>query len=152
MKDLLNILKYSLFLSLIVTMASCGGDDNGGGDDTDPLIDIAANLTAGEATFSSVSKPDGASDFTWDGMILEFTGGVDGGTYTVTGSPNEDVWPAAGDWEFKDGTDGKFIVRDGTTDVAISVGSTELVTTFTVDDGSGRVKVVNGEWEFSFAF
>lgn len=152
MKDYLNTLKYSLLLSLVVAMASCGGSDDPGTDDVDPLIAIAENLTSGQATFSSVSKPDGASDLTWDDMVLTFTGGVDGGSYATTGSPNEDIWPKEGNWAFKDGTDGKFIVRDGITDIAVSVGATQLVTTFTIDTSSGRVKVVDGEWEFSFTF
>ncbi|WP_422360207.1 hypothetical protein [Reichenbachiella sp.] len=155
MKHFLNILKYSLVLSLVVTMASCGGgDDDDGGTDVDPTIAIAEALTKGQASFSNVTPPDGASTLDWSSMTLTFTGSVDGGTYATTNSPNTNVWPANGNWAFKEGTDGKVIVRDGTTDVTVSVGTAELTTTFSVDQPAtgGRIKQIGGEWDFEFAF
>lgn len=155
MKHFSNIFKYSLVLSLVVAMASCGGgDDDDGAGDVDATIAIAEALTKGQASFSDVTPPDGASTLEWSTMTLTFTGGVDGGKYTTTNSPNTDVWPANGDWAFKEGTDGKVIVRDGTTDVAVAVGPTQLETTFTVVQPStgGRIKQIGGEWDFKFAF
>ncbi|WP_420582888.1 hypothetical protein [Reichenbachiella sp.] len=155
MKHFLNIFKYSLVLSLVVAMASCGGGDDGDDPiDVDARIAIAEALTKGQASFSSVTPPDGATTLDWSSTTLTFTGGVDGGTYSTTNSANTDVWPANGSWAFKDGTDGKVIVRDGTTDVTVAVGATELSTTFTVVQPStgGRVKVIGGEWDFTFGF
>lgn len=153
MKHFSNILKYSLFLSLVVAMVSCGGSDSDDptpdGNDLQGVVDL---LTAGEASFSSVSKPTDATELEWDDLIVKFTGGVDGGTYTTTGSANTDVWPASGTWTFKEGSNGSVIVRDGTTDVAISVSATELETTFTVDQPAARTKVVGGEWKFGLGF
>ena len=154
MKHFLNILKYSLVLSLVVTMASCGGgDDDDGGTDVDPTIAIREALTKGTVTLtnSDVTAPEGASSLNWDDMTLKFN---TDGTYSTNASPNGDVWPGSGTWDFKEGTDGKTIVRDGTTDVTIAVGETELSTTFTVEQpaSGGRIKQIGGEWDFSFKF
>lgn len=154
MKHFSNILKYSLVLSLVVAMASCGGsDDDDGGTDVDPRIAIVDGLVKGQTTFSSVTPPDGATSLDWSSMTLTFTGSIDGGGYTTTNSANTDVWPASGTWTFKDET-GSVIVRDGTTDVTLAVGESELSTTFTVAQpaSGGRVKQIGGEWDFTTKF
>ncbi|WP_456458492.1 hypothetical protein [Reichenbachiella sp.] len=154
MKHFSNIFKYSLVLSLVVAMASCGGgDDDDGAGDVDARIAIVEGLVKGQTTFSSVTPPDGASSLDWSSLTLTFSGSIDGGTYTTTNSANTDVWPASGTWAFKDET-GKVIVRDGTTDVTLAVGESEVSTTFTVEQpaSGGRIKQIGGEWDFITKF
>ncbi|UXX79578.1 hypothetical protein N7E81_00445 [Reichenbachiella carrageenanivorans] len=152
MKHFSNILKYSLFLSLVVAIVSCGGSDDDPAPSPDELIAIAEALTKGEASFKSVSEPTDATELDWSNLVVKFNGGVDGGTYTTTGSANANVWPASGTWTFKDDT-GKTLVRDGSTDVTVAVSATELNTTFTVvQPETARTKVVGGEWSFALSF
>lgn len=149
MKDFLNILKYSLFLSLVVTLVSCGGSDDPVDEDT-TLEDALSNLV-GSTSFNSVVVPDGASaELDWSNMTLEFSGTVDGGDYVTTNSANTTVWPATGTWEFTDNT-GTKVTRDDGVVVTLGLGS-QLETTFTINTSGSRVKVVEGEWQFTFDF
>ena len=154
MKQFFNFFKYSLFLTLIVTLVSCGGSDDGddGGTTEEQILQIASDLTKGQASFSAVTAPDGASTLDWSALKITFTGGIDGGSYETTGSPNTDVWPTSGSWAFKDGSNGATIVRDGSIDVALGTGSTGYNTTFTVAQPTARTKQIGGEWKFTFTF
>ncbi|SMD33020.1 hypothetical protein SAMN04488029_1383 [Reichenbachiella faecimaris] len=152
MKHFLNFFKYSLFLSLVVAMVSCGGDDDGDEEDT-TLADQAELLVQGTATVSSAKLDGNDGDIDWAGFTITFSGNQDGGSYTTNATGNQLlVWPASGTWAFGNDT-GTVVTRDNDTDMAFSVGATSLELTFDVDtSGSGRVLVVDGTWVFKFDF
>ncbi|PIB35902.1 hypothetical protein BFP72_11115 [Reichenbachiella sp. 5M10] len=157
MKKFLNYLPAVLFLSLL-TLASCGGDDDSDGDDGDGgnnLEEIATELTHATAIATSVNAEDGQTDLMWteEGAVFEikFSGDLDGGSYTTTNSKNTDVWPASGTWAFKDET-GTVIVRDNTTDIDITVTETTLKMSFDYTSAAARTHVVDGGWVFNMDY
>lgn len=157
MKHFINFMKYSLFLSLVVAMVSCGGDDNDDGDEEeDPRqekADLFVNEKATIAAESDVTLDGNASDesFDWAGFEITFSGGVDGGTFTTNATGNQlEVWPTSGNWTFGDDNGNTIQITNGAL-MNLNVGSNELKLTFDLDGSiNGRIKVVEGEWEFSF--
>ena len=154
MKNLLNYISAALFLSLMV-FASCGGGDDGEGDN--PLDVIASNLT-GTATFDSYTPaPGSTSTLDFSSLEVTFNGDAEGGRYTTTGSPDLTVWPAAGDWEFANNS-GTRITRssdvNGVDDVLVTVefnnDITQVTFSFEVDTngGSSAPGTIDGPWVF----
>jgi len=153
MKHFLNIFKYSMFLLLVVTMVSCGSDEEGDDGEDTTLSDKAELLVKGAATVSSVTLNNTTGDIDWTGFTVTFSGNADGGSYTTNATENQLlVWPASGNWSFGDDT-GKIVSRSDGTDMALSVGAEDLELIFDVESASGgRVLVVEGEWVFKFKF
>lgn len=148
MKHFSNIFKSALFLSLVVAMVSCGGsDDPDPGEDT-TLADALAKFT-GTAAFNAVDKPSGATELDWSGLTVTFSGTVDGGQYNTTGSADNTVWPAEGNWTFTDNTGTKITRTEDGVVMTLGLG-TQIETSFTIDTSSGgRTKVVDGAWVFT---
>lgn len=151
MKHFSNILKYSLVLSLVVAMASCGGSDDPDPVEDTTLQDVFNLLSAGQASYSSVTKPSDATELNWDDLVVTFGGTVDAGTYSTTGSADATVWPSSGTWTFTDATGTKITRNDGVI-VNVAVSATTLNTTFTIPEPGARTMVVDGEWNFEFAY
>lgn len=151
MKKFLNYITAALFLSLLV-FASCGGGDGDDGPDEDPL-DIAAAVFSGKQatiTANGVKPPAGATGtLDWSALTVTLTGTASGGTYTTTGSADNTVWPASGNWTFNNDSPTQ-LLRDGDVVVNITASSTSLVLQFNIDTQSARTSVIEGDWEFTF--
>ncbi len=152
MKRLSNLLAALVFASLVIFM-SCGG----GSDDppVDPLQDELDNLTVsgGWSAPSTVTTDNGAPDGDWSSFGISFTGGLTGGSYTVSNVPDGfgDVW-SSGTWTF--GNDqGTVItkVQNGVeTDMTASISGTQLSLQFDVAEPTARTNGIAGTWVFVF--
>ncbi|MEQ8685394.1 MAG: hypothetical protein RIE86_08875 [Imperialibacter sp.] len=165
MNKLSNLFTATTIFALIIFI-SCGGKDDPGTTEPDPVAERLALLLNGGtewAVAAGAVKQDGVAATEWDGFGLKFTGSGSSGSYTATGRPatsevpNVDVvWPASGTWSFGDGATAgekdisKIVRSDGVT-MAASVTSTKLSLTFTIEDtGAGRMQGVAGTWVFEF--
>lgn len=151
MNKFLNLFTAALFVSLAI-FVSCGG-----GSDPDPEPDpkdVQADLlTAGAASFSSVTLDGTASAQDWANFVLTFTGDGNGGSYSTQGVPQDAsvVWPASGTWTF-DGDDVTRIIRSDQTPMTASVNASQLVLTFEITEETGRVQGLAGTWRFTLQY
>lgn len=164
MKKLSNLLAALVFASLVVFM-SCGG----GGDDPGPSdLETAANnltITSGWSNPTTVNTDGGAADAgssTWDNFSITFSGGVEGGSYTVAGVPEGfgDVW-SNGTWVFAQNNDGDLVssaitkTQNSTpTNVDITVSASSLTMSFSVAATNAarlsETSDIAGSWIFVF--
>lgn len=150
MKHFVNIFKYSLFLSLVVAMVSCGGDDDDE-PETDPKQETVDALK-GTVTLSDFEKPNGASDLVWEGMTVTWTASsLEGGSFTTSGSADPDVWPASGTWTFTGDAANKITRNDGVV-ITLALTTEQVETAFNISTSAGRTMVVDGDWSFTFDF
>ncbi|MFY0625884.1 MAG: hypothetical protein JXR07_06305 [Reichenbachiella sp.] len=150
MKNYLNYITAALFLGLTV-FASCGGEDDP--DPVDPLIEKAEMLT-GTASLSDggVSKPNGATELDWSGLVVTITGDETGGSINAAGSADETVWPTSATWTFSNTTGTKILRSDGVEIDLITVSETSLVCGFSISQPAARAGVIEGDWQFSFDY
>ncbi len=150
MKHLKHLLTALVFVSLIV-FTNCGGG-GGGGTDPDPADEQAKKLVATWSLTAEGGKLDSQSISEWNGFTLSFTGDRSGGSYTVSGSQADEVWPSSGgSWEF-DGTNiGKIVRSDNVTISISSVTATALTLSFNVSEAAARTSGIYGDWTFTFA-
>lgn len=165
MNKLSNLFTATTIFALVI-FSSCGGEDPGTDPGPDPLADQLELLLNGGAEWAVTTggiKQDGVAAPEWDNFGLQITGSGTSGNYTATGRPGADVvpnvdvvWPASGTWEFADAANadqkdpGKIVRSDGVV-INVSVTSTKLSLTFTIEDTSaGRVNGVTGTWVFEF--
>lgn len=167
MNKLSNLFTATTILALVI-FASCGKDDGTGpGTDPDPIAEQLALLLNGGAEWTVTAgsiKQDGVAAGDWDNFSLKFTGSGTSGNYTTTGRPEESavpnrdvVWPASGNWEFADAAtagekDPSKVVRSDGVVINVSVTSTKMSLTFTIEDtgSGGRTNGVTGTWVFEF--
>jgi hypothetical protein len=158
MKKLSNLLAALVFGSLVIFM-SC---NKKGSDPVKTAAEIqAALLTAGQwsTATSNVTYDGGPSDANWTNFKLTFTGTANGGTYSTGGTTPtdfEDVWPASGNWTFKNDAGTKINRTGGSAgDIELTVSSvteTSLTITFLVSDPTARVSGIYDEtWSFTFS-
>jgi len=150
----------------LVIFINCGGKDPGTDPDPDPVADQLALLLNGGTEWTVAAgavKQDGVAAPEWENFGLKFSGSGSSGSFTATGRPStadvpnvDVVWPASGTWEFADSSTAgekdisKIVRSDGVT-LAVSVTSTKLSLTFTIEDtGAGRIEGVTGTWVFEF--
>jgi hypothetical protein len=150
MKRLSNLLAALVFASLVIFM-SCGG----GSEDPppDPLVEVVANLKGTAWSPSTVQTDGGAADGDWSGFGINFSGDIDGGSYTVSGVPDgfSDVW-ANGNWTFKNASGSVITKVQGgvTTDMTAAISEGSLSLSFEVAEPSGRTNGIAGNWTFVF--
>jgi hypothetical protein len=167
MKHLKNFLLGLTLVGLVFT-TSCKKDKN-------PEPEPPGKITS-EALAKAIWVPtsggilnDNTPRDEWSNFTLRFTvnAAFDGGTYTTTGLPAEDVdklvWKQSGTWAFqKNGTTLVLgtIIRDNDTTspvnvtVAVNPAGTSgtLNLSFTVPEAAGRVDGFTGNWVFGLSF
>lgn len=167
MKHLKNVILSLTLLGLVIITSCKGGKE--------PNPEPAGKITA-EALAKATWVPttggilnDNTPRDEWSNFTLRFTANAafDGGTYTTTGLPAEDVdrlvWKQSGTWAFqKNGTALVLgtIIRDNDTTAPVNVTvalnatgtSGTLNLSFTVPEAAGRVDGFTGNWVFGLSF
>ncbi|MEQ8924616.1 MAG: hypothetical protein RLO81_02320 [Fulvivirga sp.] len=144
-------LKFILFivgLGSLIYLSSCKDDSDSTPSETDQqLITLQNNGTNWVLSSAGVSK-DGFD------VTSQFTGfklNIGNKTYTTENGLSP-VWEPSGNWDFIDNNP-SLILRDGDTQITVSVTSSALTLTFTADavPTGGRVESVSGEYQFHLA-
>ncbi|MBC6426276.1 MAG: hypothetical protein GDA51_07365 [Ekhidna sp.] len=164
MKRVLNLFMVLVFVSPLV-FTSCGGDDDGGPEQTKAEKNaLVLNGTWTEDTRANlgIKFNNGDAEGDWSGFRLTFSNATkDGGKYAVTGISDRyesGIWKATGTWKFDDNAVN--IVRDDGVSMALTIPETtvelvgdEIVHTltlvFTIPDSGSRLSGISGEeWIF----
>jgi hypothetical protein len=106
------------------------------------LMSTAWVPAAGSNQITVGTPPSDVSD-SWRDFELTFGDG----SYSSTGAPNPEIWPASGTWAF-DGTSATTLIRDGALEITLStISDTALKMEFTYT--AGRVNGIEGAWVFN---
>lgn len=152
MKKITQLLTAFVLGSLMIFI-SCGGGGDDDGTTVDPRIEIGENLVAVATGAPTSVTLDGAARTEWSGFSLSFTfNGTDGGSYTVSGVPDNAgasaVWGGSGTWSFD--ADGGVIMRSDNVDMTAAVTSASVSLTFDITGSAGRAAAFDGTWKFTW--
>jgi hypothetical protein len=142
MKNITFIFSLTI-LSLLLLLASCGGDD-AAQLETDRVKDI---LKSDTWKVQTVSVNDTEQTALYKSLTLTFTDA----NYTTTNGAN--IWPASGGWSFTDDTAKTILRSDGVSMAVSEATTTKLVLSFdwaNTTIGPGRVESVKGAHVFTF--
>ncbi|QSE99253.1 hypothetical protein [Fulvivirga lutea] len=141
-------IKYSILAIVFIwvaTFTSCKDDSESTPSETDQqLITLQNNGTNWVLGSDGVTK-DG---FDVTSQFAGFKLNIGNKTYTTENGLSP-VWEPSGNWDFIDNNP-SLILRDGDTQIVVSVTSNALTLTFTADavPTGGRVESVSGEYQF----